>query len=77
MTIIPFERPQPPDEDDEPLTPTEVCQELRIGRTLLYRVFHTGELRSFTIGRKRFVRRSELQRYKRLRERRSKPLGVR
>jgi excisionase family DNA binding protein len=79
MTVIPFERPSaealPP--TDEPLTLEEVCRELKIGRTLLYDVLRTGELRSFTIGRKRFVRRSELQRYKLLRERRSTPPGSR
>jgi len=76
MTVVNFpkRRPvEPPYPGDEPLTLDEVCADLKIGRTLLYDVLKTPELRSFTIGRKRFVRRSELERYKALRERRSTP----
>jgi excisionase family DNA binding protein len=79
VTILPFERPpaEPPTPGDEPLTLPEVWAELKIKRTLLYEVLKSGELRSFTIGRKRFVLRSEVERYKALRVKRSTPPGGR
>jgi excisionase family DNA binding protein len=79
MTILPFERPpvEPPAPGDEPLTLAEVCVKLKIKRTLLYKVLKSGELRSFTIGRKRFALRSEVDRYQALRAKRSLPPGGR
>ncbi|MGX5653996.1 helix-turn-helix domain-containing protein [Geodermatophilus nigrescens] len=45
------------------LTPEEAAQVLRIGRTTLYALMRTGELRPVHIGRSCRLSRAELQRY--------------
>jgi excisionase family DNA binding protein len=45
------------------LTVKEVARELRLGRTRAYGLLWSGELRSLKIGRRRLVRRSDLERF--------------
>ncbi len=57
---------------DDLLTVDEAAGQLRIGRTSLYGLLKTRELRSVTIGRKRFVLRVEIARFKASIEQRSR-----
>lgn len=46
------------------LTPTEVMEELGIGRNTFYRLVNSGELPAFRIGKLWRVKRSELERWR-------------
>lgn len=46
------------------LTPTEVMEELGIGRNTFYRLVNSGELPAFRIGKLWRVKRSELEKWK-------------
>ena len=48
---------------DEVLTPEELARFLKCGRTFAYRLLGTGEVRSFTVGRLRRIRREDAERY--------------
>jgi excisionase family DNA binding protein len=50
-------------DDNGLLTVTEVCARLRISRWGFYRLLHQNELRSITIGRRRLVPHTELNRF--------------
>lgn len=43
------------------MTPEEVAQELRLGRTQVFALLKSGALPSFQIGRLRRIRRSDLE----------------
>jgi excisionase family DNA binding protein len=45
------------------LTVPEACERLRISRWSLYRLIQQQDLRTVTIGRRRFVARDELERF--------------
>lgn len=66
-----------PIEADDLLTVEEAAEILRIGRTSLYELLKEGELRSLTIGRKRFLTRAEVARFKAVRARHSLRPGAR
>ncbi len=44
-------------------TPKEACEALRIGRTKLYELLSTGELKAVALGRKTLIVRQELERF--------------
>ena len=47
----------------ELLAVEDVMAELRIGRDLLWRLFASGEIPSFKVGRRRLVTREDLRRF--------------
>ena len=49
--------------DDKFYTVNEVCNLLRIGKTKVYYLFGTGELRAVSLGKKTLVARSEIERF--------------
>ncbi len=44
-------------------TPKEACEALRIGRTKLYELLSSGELKAVALGRKTLIVRQELERF--------------
>ncbi len=47
----------------ENLTVAECARELRVSRPTLYRLFQRGELLRVKVGRRRLIRRRELERF--------------
>jgi excisionase family DNA binding protein len=60
---------------DDMFNPEEAAHRLRISRTMVYKLMSSGELRSLTIGRRRFITHEAIERFKRMRERASLPPG--
>lgn len=60
----------------ELLTPQEVAEGLRIGRTKVYELMRDQMLGSITIGRRRFITRDQLNRFCAARAQMSLPPGV-
>jgi excisionase family DNA binding protein len=45
------------------LTPQEACDALRIGRTKLYELFSSGQLRAFALGGKTLIKATDLENF--------------
>ena len=51
------------EENADVLTPQELADFLRLGRTLTYQLLTSGEVRSFRVGRRRLIRRQDAEEF--------------